>query len=148
MDYDWTSVLSLISRVHSASAEFLQKKLAACGLENFASSHGNILFCLSQNDGLSSGELSKKINRDKSTTTALLKKLEKSGLVKVEKSLTDSRKKIVSLTAAGREYNEKTAGISKEMLEKCWKGFDEGEKKSVTEAIVKMLKNLEHIEEK
>ena len=59
--------ISAVSHIHSLAADFLEKKLKAQGFKNFASSHGNILFQLSINGQMMMGELSKAINRNKST---------------------------------------------------------------------------------
>ena len=48
MEYSVSSVLSLISRIHSKSQNFLHKKMAENGLPDLATSHGFILFCLSK----------------------------------------------------------------------------------------------------
>lgn len=143
MKYTISSTLSLISHIHSEAAGFLGKKLVEKGLESLASSHGFILFILSKEKSMQMGELSSAINRDKSTTTALVKKLEKLGFVKTEKSAEDSRKKIITLTEKGKKYNETTAALSKELLAKAFKGFSDEEKNSLLSHLCKLSDNLE-----
>ena len=128
MDFDVNNSISLLSHIHSKSAEFLQKKLTMCGFTNFASSHGNILFQLSRVESMKMHELSKIINRDKSTTTVLVRKLEKEGFVETVPSAEDKRIKIISLTEKGKQYNQITKEISKELLQCFYKGFSEEEK--------------------
>ena len=94
MASDVKNSINLLSHIHSQSSDFLQKKLAEKGFENFASSHGNILFQLSRTENLRMNELSRIINRDKSTTTVLVPRLEKEGLVKTEPSSEDKRIRI------------------------------------------------------
>lgn len=142
MSYTVSSILSLISRIHSQSQDFLQQELNALGLKELATSHGNILFCLSKNDQMSLGELTEKINRDKSTTTALVKKLEKEGFVNISKDKNDSRKKNSSLTEKGKNYNESTSAVSRRLLETAWNGFSESEKKQLVELLNKLSENL------
>ncbi|MBQ0052421.1 MAG: MarR family transcriptional regulator [Treponema sp.] len=142
MDYSVSSILSLVSRVHSLAADFLQKKLSDKGLPELTSSHGFILFCLAKNQ-MTMGELSSKINRDKSTTTFLVRKLESLGFVQIRKSDEDSRKKILSLTEKGSEYNAITEEISTQLLEGAYKNFEEAEKQKLLELLVKMSENLE-----
>lgn len=141
MQYTISSALSLISHIHSQAAEFLEKSLSKKGLESLASSHGFILFCLSKRPMLM-GELSEIINRDKSTTTALVKKLENLGFVQVEKSKEDSRKKIIALTEKGEKYNEVTAEISSELMKKAFKNFNEDEKQNLLNGLLKLSENL------
>lgn len=143
MIYDQNSILSLISHIHSQSQNFLQKKLSVLGLTKLATSHGNILFCLSRTKSLSLSELSQKINRDKSTTTALVKKLEQSGLVEQKKDPDDSRKKQIQLTPKGSQYNEKTNDLSNELMQNSWKNFTVQEKTQLVSLLNKLSANLE-----
>ena len=143
MFYDQNSIGSLISHIHSQSQNFLQKKLSALGLTKLATSHGNILFCLSRTKSLSLSELSQKINRDKSTTTALVKKLEQAGLVEEKKDPDDSRKKQIQLTPKGSQYNEKTNDLSNKLMQNCWKKFSEQEKNQLVSLLNRLSANLE-----
>lgn len=142
MTSDVKNSINLLSHIHSLSSDFLQKKLAEKGFENFASSHGNILFQLSRTENLRMNELSKIINRDKSTTTVLVRKLEKEGLVKTEPSTEDKRIRIVSLTEKGRHYNCVTSKISSELMEKFYTGFSEDEKTCFTNLLLRISKNF------
>ena len=74
------------------------------------------------------GQLAEKINRDKSTTTVLVRKLEKEGLLEIAPDPMDKRSKSVQLTQKGQKYNETTAEISRELLTTFFKGFSEEEK--------------------
>ena len=143
MKYDVSSVLSLISKIHSSSADFLKKKMCGRGLPDFVSSHGFILFCLSKDERLLMGDISERINRDKSTTTALVKKLERASLVKIEKDGADSRKKWISLTEKGRAYNETTRNLSSELLDSAYKNFSAAEKDELLRLLEKLCSNLE-----
>ena len=46
---DINQSISLVSKIHSKSADFLVQKFKEKGLPDFASSHGNILFQLREN---------------------------------------------------------------------------------------------------
>lgn len=120
--------ISKISHIHSITASFLTLKLKDLGFDNFSSSHGNILFQLSFNDSLLMSDLSDRINRDKSTTTVLVRKLEQLGFIKTRIKLNDKRARSVSLTQKGKEYIEQTDKISLELIDKFYKGFSEDEK--------------------
>ena len=82
--------ISSISCLHTITANFLLDELAKEGLSNIASSHGNILFQLSKVEKLSMRELAKKINRDKATTTVLVRKLIKENLIAEEINENDN----------------------------------------------------------
>ena len=142
MQSDVKNSINLLSHIHSQSADFLQEKLALAGFENFASSHGNILFQLSRVESLKMNELSRLINRDKSTTTVLIRKLEQEGYVKTVASTEDKRIKIVSLTQKGRLYNKVTGDISSELLDRFYHGFTEEEKQELTRLLTKIAANF------
>ncbi len=141
MNYTVDSVVSLISHIHSASADFLNRRLSKT--DSFVSSHGFILFLLSENQKMTMGQIAEKINRDKSTTTVLIKKLLEKGLVKTENCSEDSRKKIIFLTEDGKKYNALTGGISRQLLEACYKDFTGEEKETLLKLLVKMSRNIE-----
>ena len=145
MKYNVNSVISLISRIHMQTAEFTNKMLSS---HNFVSSHVFILFLLSENAEMSMGEIAKKINRDKSTTTVLIRKLIDEKLVKSASSSKDSRKKIISLTAEGKKYNNFTSEISSKLLSICYKNFSAEEKETLLNLLEKMSANLETEEAK
>jgi len=142
MKYSISSVISLISHLHTATADFTNKRLSEKG--KLISSHGFILFLLSEEERLTMGEISKRINRDKSTTTALMKKLKEQELIIEEPSKEDSRVKYISLTKKGEEYNELTSQISKDLLSQCYKGFSTDEKKELLRLLEKMNDNLDN----
>ncbi len=120
--------IAKVSQIHSLTAEFLKKRLAECGFDDFASSHGYILYQLSVHADITMKELAGKINRDKSTTTVLVRKLEQAGLVKIKIDPADKRNKLLSLTDKGAEYNQMTQKLSHELMETFYKGFSQKEK--------------------
>lgn len=136
------SVLSLISRLHSLSQDFLQRKMAEEGLPKLATSHGFILFCLSQKERMTLGELAQKINRDKSTTTVLVRKLESAQVVVTQRDASDTRKKFISLTDKGRKYNDLTARLSDELLATSYQGFSDTEKDELLRLLMKLHENI------
>ncbi len=140
MEYNINSVISLISRIHTQTAEFTNKMLSDY---NFVSSHGFILFLLSETPEMSMGEIAKKINRDKSTTTVLIRKLIEENLIKSKPSSKDSRKKIISLTEEGKKYNSFTSEISNKLLTICYKNFSPKEKETLLKLLEKMRLNIE-----
>lgn len=120
--------ISKISQLHTLTQDFLLQKLGEKGFTEFASSHGNILFQLNKTPQVKMGELSAKINRDKSTTTVLVRKLIALGLVQEEVDPKDKRNKFISLTKKGKEYNQMTDELSSELQKTFYKGFTSEEK--------------------
>ena len=91
---------------------------------------------------MSLGELSKSINRDKSTTTFLVRKLEGSGLVELKKDENDSRKKIITLTREGTKYTKAMEEISRQLLVTSWKDFKSEEQTQLLSYLTKLSENL------
>jgi DNA-binding MarR family transcriptional regulator len=58
---DVNSSISLLSHIHTITADFITEKLKERGFPDFASSHGNILFQLSVNEKMTMSELAEKI---------------------------------------------------------------------------------------
>lgn len=141
MAYTIDSLVSLISHIHSISADFLNKKISK--KDSFVSSHGFILFLLSENNKMTMGEIASKINRNKSTTTVLINKLFSKDLIQIEISKEDNRKKIITLTNEGKKYNTITSKISKELLQVCYKDFSDKEKNELLYLLEKMNNNIE-----
>ncbi len=110
------------------------------------SSHGFILYLLSVHEELTMGNLSKLINRNKSTTTVLIRKLIEENLIKVGQAKNDTRKKIISLTEKGREYNSLTAAVSQNLLKSCYMDFSDEEKDTLLMLLKKMSRNLDQNE--
>ena len=127
MEFTESTVVSLISHLHAITADFTNAKLAD---KNLVSSHGFILYLLSVNKTMTKTEIAKATNRDKSTTTVLIRKLIDEGLVQEYTSETDARSKIISLTAKGRSLNKLTSSISEDLLSVCYKDFTQKEKKT------------------
>jgi len=139
---DVNSSISLLSNIHSITADFLTEKLKAKGFPEFASSHGNILFQLSVNEKMTMGDLSEKINRDKSTTTVLVRKLEKEGFITGESDPSDKRSRIIFLTEKGKQFNATARELSQELLSTFYKDFSESEKQQFLESLQKIKKNF------
>ena len=139
---DVNSSISLLSNIHSITADFLTERLKKKGFPDFASSHGNILFQLSVNKKMTMGELTEKINRDKSTTTVLVRKLESEGFITGEPDPADKRSRIIFLTEKGKQFNNTAMELSKELLDTFYKDFTEDEKQKFYESLLKIRNNF------
>ncbi len=141
MEYSTDRILALISHIHRLSSDYTKKFLSQKG--GYASSHGFILYLLSCEEELSMGEIAERINRDKSTATALIKKLNDEGLTETFSSPDDNRKKMIRLTQKGRDFNSFTSEISSSLLAECWKNFSEEEQDKLLSLLQKISTNLE-----
>lgn len=113
-------IISLISRIKEAANELIIKELKLAGYENIAPSHGDILYLLYNFDEITMQEIANKIHRTKATTTVLVDKLEKQGLLKRVKSTTDNRCTFVKLTDSGKNFKPVFENISKKLNEKVY----------------------------
>lgn len=139
---DVNSSISLLSHIHTITADFIIEKLKERGYPDFASSHGNILFQLSVNEEMTMGELSEKINRAKSTTTVLVRKLESEGFITGKPDPADKRSRIIYLTAKGKQFNQTAMDLSKDLLETFYRGFSEEEKQTFFQALMRIKDNF------
>lgn len=139
---DVNSSISLLSNIHSITADFLTERLKAKGFPDFASSHGNILFQLSVNEKMTMGDLSEKINRDKSTTTVLVRKLEAEGFITGESDPADKRSRIIYLTEKGKQFNQTAQELSSELLGTFYKDFTEEEKETFFQTLLRIKNNF------
>lgn len=89
------------------------------------------------------GELARQVNRDKSTVTVLVRKLEQNGFVLRETSADDNRVTYISLSRKGREYTDLTASISRELIATCYQGFSEQEKQQVFSLLRRIALNFQ-----
>ena len=137
-----SGILSLISKIHAETASYLNEELANNGLPDFSTSHGNILYRLSQSDTLTMTEIARLIHRDKSTATVLVNKLERFGFVKRVRCTDDCRKTMLVLTEKGMEYNKATAAISKRLINRCYKGFSAEEKETAYKLLARIADNF------
>lgn len=137
-------VISLISRIDTITSLFLKNKLELQGFRGIVSSHGFILHLLTLHEKLSMGEISKLINRDKSTTTALIKKLEQGGFLKKMPCKEDSRIRYIMLTNKGLKLTATTIDISNELIETAYKDFSDTEKTDLYRLLLKLENNFKN----
>ena len=87
-------------------------------------------------------EIAKRIGRDKSTVTALVKKLIDFGYVQKEQDLKDSRVTLVKLTKSGRALKHDFDEISEILLQRVYKDFTEQEKEVMIDGLERINNNL------
>ena len=139
---DVNSSISLLSHIHSITADFLTQKLSERGFPEFASSHGNILFQLSVNEKMTMGELAERINRDKSTTTVLVRKLEAEGFLTGTPDPSDKRSRIILLTPKCKQCNTTAKALAEELLSTFYKDFTDEEKSTFLRLLLKIQNNF------
>lgn len=127
MHNDPEKLLSLMSSKLRMSYRMIKKELEEIGLGELDISHGDILYQLYYTGDMNMNQLAHKINKDKSTITALVKKLMKLDLIKKEKSSNDRRLSTISLTEKGESFRNDFLSISRSVLDKMFGDFSRDE---------------------
>ncbi|WP_426486897.1 MarR family winged helix-turn-helix transcriptional regulator [Leptospira interrogans] len=134
-------VIYLISRIRDEFHKHLNQELKEKNLSPLTTSHADILFALVKKNKAQMQDIAKMINRDKSTLTALVDKLEVLGLVARTKDSEDQRIIHLELTPKADSVRPVLLGISRSLLGNLYKGFTENEKKELVRLLMKLYQN-------
>ena len=133
----------LVTRIKQVSGRLLERMLAAKGVDAFNGPQGRILFVLWQKDGVPMSELSRQTGLATTSLTSMIDRMEESGLVRRERTVTDRRKVLIYLTDEARllegDYNE----VSDEMNAIFYEGFSETEAEQLDDCLNRVLANIE-----
>jgi DNA-binding MarR family transcriptional regulator len=102
----------------------------------------SVLYHLWKQDGISQQELCTATFRDKPSITRLLDNLEKLDMVVRKASLSDKRSKLIMLTAAARELQEKTMRIAAQTLNEALEGVAPTDLESAKKVLQQVYDNL------
>jgi len=84
-----------------------------------------ILALLAREDGLAQQEISKRLERDKTTITRVLMNLKKQGLIRQQENKVDGRAKYVYLTAQGRKWQARAMQVAGALYTHVMQGISE-----------------------
>lgn len=70
-----------------------------------------VLMLLWEHDNLVISEITQRLHLETNTVTPLLQRMEKQGLIVRQKSMADSRQRIISLTSAGKRMEEQIKDV-------------------------------------
>jgi MarR family transcriptional regulator, organic hydroperoxide resistance regulator len=135
-------IIALISKIRTRANKIIIRELHDRNMEGLSPSHGDILFFLFGKGSASMTELAGKIDRDKSTVTALVKKLIAHGYVTTAPDTQDSRVTVVSLTEKGWETKPDFDAISKVLLDRTWGSCSAREKEVMVLGLENILRNM------
>ena len=135
-------VIALIARIREKAHNLIMDELSRRGIHALVPSHGAILDELYREDGLSMKELAKRIRRDKSTVTTLVRKLENLGYVEREADPADGRYWLICLTDKGWRLRPIFEEISEILVNRVFQGFEKGEKEALVSNLWRVDKNL------
>ena len=140
MRYDNT--INLISRIKELAGIIIVSELEKLGIKGIVPSHGDIIVTLMKYGELTMTEIAEKINRDRSTVTTLIKKLNKIGFTATRKNESDQRSNLVFLTTKGKELEEGFKEISEKLYSIQFEGVNEEEKEIFRSVLIKMYNNF------
>jgi len=81
-----------------------------------------VLMVLWETDGITVNDISRKLILNTNTVTPLLKRMESLGIITRERSFTDERKVMITLTDKGKKMRISSASIPKELINKINSG--------------------------
>lgn len=136
------NAISLISKIREKTNRFIMSEMLKHGIKGIVTSHGDIIYALFKKPRLTMAEIAEKIDRDKSTVTALVNKLVRLGYVKKERGTEDTRVIYVTLTNKGYELEPIFEAISSEVLDTFYLGIPENEKEELIRILNKIYNNF------
>lgn len=140
---DTNKIISIISNIRDSANNFIIRELKANNITELAPSHGAILYTLFQsNEQLRMNDIALRINKDKSTVTALINKMVKLGYVQRVKNSNDSRITHIELTPEGEALKPLFINISNNLLETTYKGLKKEEKEELIVLLEKINNNF------
>ncbi|XDD51171.1 MarR family winged helix-turn-helix transcriptional regulator [Leptospira sp. WS92.C1] len=134
-------IIYMISRIRDEFHRHLNSELKEKGLGALSTTHADILFALVKKKRAQMQEIAKMINRDKSTLTALVDKLENLGFVERIRDPGDQRIVHLGLTSKAFTIRPILLGISRSLVNNLYKGFTEEEKKELVRLLEKLYNN-------
>jgi len=94
-------------------------------------------------DGLTPGELARRVGVETPTVVRGVGRMEAAGLLKRRDDPADGRLVRVWLTGRGRELAETVPRAEDEVIEGALSGFSEGERRQLTRLLSRLLENLQ-----
>lgn len=136
----------MISQIKQVQGRVFQRLLQTCGVEEFNGPQGRILYVLWQADGVPIVELSQKTGLAKNTLTAMLGRMEETGLIRREQSESDRRRAVISLTDKARKLEGKYNEVSQQMNALFYRGLTQEDAAQLDRLLDRVLANLEQTE--
>ena len=136
-------IIALVSAVRQKASHFIAEQLKRRGITDIATPYGGIFVHLFKNGELSMGDIARRIDRDKSTVTSLVKKLVALGYVETNTSSSDSRVTTVRLTGKGGALENDFKEISIMLQEMIYQDFSALEKDILVRLLMRVKGNFE-----
>ena len=133
----------LISQIKQLQARAFEKMLRDSGVDAFNGAQGRILYVLWERGRLTISDIGRLTSLAKTTLTGMLDRMEASGLVIRTPDPRNRRQIHIELTEQARGYREAYDRLSREMGERFYQGFSDGEIEGFEHQLRRILRNLE-----
>lgn len=135
----------LISQIKQVQGRIFQRLLSESGVEEFNGPQGRILYVLWQEDGIPIARLVRQTGLAKSTLTAMLARMEDSGLITRDNSSVDKRQVIISLTDKARRLQDKYEQVSEKMNQLFYRGMTQEDADILDGLLERVLANMQEL---
>lgn len=135
----------LISQIKQLQGRVFQRLLTESGVEEFNGPQGRILYVLWQEDGVPIAKLVRETGLAKSTLTAMLSRMEASGLITRCPGQQDGRQVIIKLTPRARGLEEKYDQVSERMNSLFYQGMTQADADALDALLDRVLANLQEL---
>lgn len=125
----------LMRKIHSG----LQERAPGFDREAVGPGGGIVLMTLADAGRISLNELTKRVARDKSQMTRMIRSLENKGLVRREVSADDGRVSLISLTPKGSEIVGELMQTVAEVIGEILEPISESERKTLQSLLTKVV---------
>ena len=134
----------LVRDANRAFQRLLEKRITPHGVTR---GQWYFLRVLWEEDGLSQRELSVRVGMMEPTTVIALRGMERAGLIRRVRSVSDRRVTRVHLTAKAKRLRSRLLQISQGVNDQGAEGIDPGDVAQFRRVIARMTKNLDRIEQ-
>jgi len=135
-------IIFLVGRIQYKASQFLTKALRTHHIHGLAPSHGEILGAVMFRGPLSMTQIARIIDKDKSTVTALVKKLIHLGYVEKRKHDADSRVILIAATGKAEALRPDFIAIARELRGISYRGLSDEERETLFRLLTKLNDNL------
>jgi DNA-binding MarR family transcriptional regulator len=134
---------ALVSRIRERINRLLIRELERHDVTGLVPSHGQVMVNLFYHPQLTMTDLARRIDRDKSTVTALVDKLAELGFVEKFKDEGDQRVTWVRTTPEGRSLIPAFKQMQETYLKTLFKGLSAQEQETLVQLLARVYRNLD-----
>jgi len=143
MEVNQNNFLYTLTKIRQRLFAYLEEELGNNNITDVPPSCGHILFILDTKGPISLIDLARYAEKDKSTVSSVVTRLEEKGYVAKVRGKDDGRYVKIRLTARAKRIRPVLWSISGAMNERLFRGLSRDEQSKLFELVGKVLKNAE-----